>query len=219
MIYWPNKLAPVSVAINLAPRSLGGSAAISGMQQNVSSSAGVWIIAYEGIAVVGADRIKMWRAIQAQTDGRVNKIVLPIRNTSQLRPGGKLYGGKIGFSDGGSFSDGSQYASDIGATMGADAARGATEITIAGPVSLLDAGQHFSIGERLHIIKYLGDVTSTSAAVKVSPPLREAAVAGTSLNFIRPVCTVRLGSDTEMDLTLTANRYGSPTVRFVEDLS
>ncbi len=218
MIYWPSKLAPLSVACNPAPRSLAGTPSLSGLQQNVASFAGVWMIAFEGVGITEAAQIKLWRAVQAQADGRINKLVVPVRDISGLRPGGNLYREATDFGDGAAFDDGATYEGDIDATV-AIAARGATEITIDGPVSLLDAGQNFSIGERLYRIKSVGEISGTTVSVKIWPPLREAAIADTPLNFLRPVCTVRLATDNEMDLTLIAGKFAAPTVRFIEDLS
>ena len=57
-----------------------------------------------------------------------------------------------------------------------------------------------------------------TGAMKFRPPLREAVVAGTELNFDDPVCRMRLASDDAMDLELALRRFGNPTVNFLEDV-
>ncbi|MNL55779.1 hypothetical protein D3C87_1792130 [compost metagenome] len=51
------------------------------------------------------------------------------------------------------------------------------------------------------------------------PPLREPVLAGTELNFTRPVCRMRLATDDAMQIDLDLNRRGFPSLDFVEDLA
>lgn len=215
MIYWPPLLAPLSVAVDVLNRSVAGTPSLSGLSQHVVSSAGVWAITYTGVGLTGPARIKTWRAIQALAEGRVNRIVVPIRERSYLKPATRSH---APHEDDAPHDDGADYAGDVDAVVAADAPRGATTLRIATAVAaLVDAGQHCSVRDRLYRIKTVDDVTAGVATVRVWPPLREAVTAGAVVALVSPTCTVRLASDGEMDHALSALQSAAPTVRFIED--
>lgn len=229
-LYWPTAvLRPQSVSAPfLAPRTLAGSASINGQTQVSATDAGVWVYSLTNIELFDRQRVLCWRAIEGLLEGRLTPINVP------------LYGYELGYapyaldldyatllvpvphSDTSYFSDGGGYVggiADINA-VGSAALR-ATSMTVTvtyGPT--LQSGMIFSIdhatkGPRWYKVR---TYDSSTGAMTFRPPLREAIVAGTRLEFDRPTCRMRLASDAEMTLDLDYNTIGYPSVSFVEDL-
>lgn len=60
-------------------------------------------------------------------------------------------------------------------------------------------------------------ITGGFPTVTIRPPLREATLIGTRVEFDYPKCVMRLASPDAMDLGLELRTFGRSTVRFVED--
>lgn len=222
VLEWPvHVLTPRTLAVDLAPRTLAGAASVNGNTQVVSSSAGLWSIAYGEIPVLDEDAIKCWRALVALLEGRLTPIRVTISRMYQ--PAGSaeadgLYGGGTPHSDGTLFSDGTGYVERvIDVQLTAGMAKGATSAAIAiNYADEIEPGQHFSIGDRLYRIKSIVYTDTDRASITFTPPAREAASTGAQLEFDDPSCLMRLASDREMDLPLDFNRWAYPSVTFIE---
>lgn len=221
-IRWPiGVLSPQDVMFDIAPRSLSAPASVSGQSQVVSSDAGIWKAMFANIYVKGEARVLTFRAISNLLEGRLGTILVPFCRGYQpvlTEPEG-LYE-PVPHSDDTFFSDGSGY---VGATVEATLVSGIAARSVSATLDIayggtLQPGQHFSIGERGYRLRTVVYTDADTAAITFRPPLREAATAGTRLEFDDPVVRMKLASDSEMDLELQLRRFGRPTVNFVEDL-
>ncbi|KQT08533.1 hypothetical protein ASG40_11685 [Methylobacterium sp. Leaf399] len=129
-------------------------------------------------------------------------------------------GNGIPHSDGTLHSDGTGYAQSYsGATLTDAVPMNATQIRISLAVGLrLLPGMRFSMsGGRLHEI---ADLVAWDGAgiwtVRIGPWTAAAWPAGTALEFEKPVCRMRLASDESGALSLSLNRFATPTIEFVE---
>lgn len=219
---WPiDVLKPRKLNFNLAPRSLSGAPSVSGAVQVVSSDAGIWKATLENLGVYDIQRVKAWRGIANLLEGRLRPIVVPL--TSRYQPIPDAYRpllAPVPHSDHAFLGDGSGYVSQIiDASLASSVALRAVSASInISHADHLEPGQDFSIGERLYRIRTVTYTSDTTANITFRPPLREAATAGTRLEFDQPVCRMRLATDGEMDLDLDLDRWGFPSVNFVEDV-
>lgn len=212
-LLWPRKiLPPQNPMFDLAPMTVGGPVSQDGLSDVIAGDAGFWKVTFGSVVVTTRERVMTWNAIKAKLQGRLYPILVPYCSAYQPLP--RTSNG-VPHSDGTSFSDDTLYRSGITeAKLVSDMAKDAVfcAVTRKG-FDGLQAGHRFSIGERLYEVTDI-----TPSRIYFQPPAREAAIAGTVLNFDNPVCRVRLASDREMALTLEGNRRAFPTVNFVEDL-
>jgi hypothetical protein len=215
MIAWPPLLTPRSIEFTFDSRSRSGGVSINGLEQLVASGGGVWRARLISIPVVTETKRRVWRAIQAQTQGRAKEVLVPVFCIDQP----EMIGG-IPHSDGTFFSDGSGYSQgSISAELTEDAPLRATQITLNVAGSSIDPGHYFEIGNgRLHTISALVEEDGDEKTFDIWPPLREAATAGSSANFSDPKCRMRLATDDAMKAEFELGRFAFPTVEFIEAL-
>jgi len=204
--------------------NLSGPVSGSGAADVISGDAGFWRASYGSVVVTTRDRVLTWRAISAKLRGRLYPILVPFCGMYQPYPldalGKPIFTSTVPHSDGSYFSDGSGYLSGmIRATLDTalpvHAISGNVTVDVAGTIQ---PGHVFSFGERMYEILDAEYLDETHITLTWQPPLREAVAAASELNFDRPVCRMRLVSDSEMQLQLDMNKRGFPTVNFVEDL-
>jgi len=216
-LMWPiRRLRAQNFSLDLAPRSLAGSASISGASQVVASDAGIWKATLGNIVIRSREDRLAFRGLAALLEGRLTPILIPVCRGDQPWPTGADYS-EVPHSDGTLFSDGTGHEGtviDVTADQNAPVRNGQFRINVnrAGPIQ---SGQHFSIGERLYRVR---TYDTSTRILTFRPLLREAVSDGDRLEFDNPVGRFRLASDSEMDLELQMRRFGSPTVNFVEDL-
>lgn len=219
-ILWPvHILRPQNVAFDIAPRSLAGPSSVSGFSQVVASDAGIWKARFGSVIVNSRDRVLAWRAIDALLEGRLNPILVPLCRAYQPVPD-DFVDDDVPHSDDAPFDDETEYDGSVisvllAADMAVRAVSGSVNIEYAGT---LQPGQHFSLGERLYRLRSVTYTGADTADITFRPPLREAATAGSILEFDNPVCRMRLASDQEMNLELAGRRRAAPTVNFIEDI-
>jgi hypothetical protein len=221
-IRWPDSiLRPQNVAFDIAPRSLAGPSSVSGYTQTVASDAGIWKATYGNIIIRNRQSVLAHRAISALLEGRLGTILVPLCRAYQPVPDGAVAAGlyeDVPHSDESLFDDDTGYVGTvIDVVAAAPAAARAVSMTVtvnyAGDI---EPGQHFSVGDgRLYRVR---SFNADTGAMTFRPPLREAVAAGEALNFDDPCCRMRLAEDSGMDLELSLRRFGSPTVKFIEDL-
>lgn len=189
---WPVAiLPPGAISRRIAARSLSGTVSLSGFTQRIAVPASAWLIAYENIPVTTPERIRTWDGLEASLDGGAVPILVPL-------------------------VEGDMAPAATGTMVGA-AAVGATVVTIAKTGDQIQAGHHFSIGERLYRVAKVILITGNDHQVSIRPPLREAVANGATVDFGDLKCKCRLASDDEMNLVLRPPRLGFASVRFVED--
>ena len=219
-IYWPNDiLVPRNISVSLLSATVKGNPSLSGVTQRSASDAGRWRISMTGIPVATDTKIKLWRAIENLVEGQLGQIVIGI-NDLERSPTPLGFEDPIPFSDGSLFSDGSGLSQTMyAAQLGAAASLGATEVTIdVINGALPDAGQFFSLGVHLYMIKRIVSSTATSVTVKISPPLRLAAAENDVTDFTRPKLLCRLASDDAMALPpLDFGRWTYADLELIED--
>ncbi|WP_374307551.1 hypothetical protein [Methylocella sp.] len=79
-----------------------------------------------------------------------------------------------------------------------------------------EAGQHFSLGRRLHRVVAVTPTGDGLAEIVIRPWLREAQPLMARLDFDDPACLCRLEKDDGMSLDLDLWKFASPSVSFVE---
>lgn len=226
---WPPALRFSEVMLELRGLSRSGGQSLYGQEQIVASPAARWV---GSMTVPVADRsygpkdrqdaVLAWRHMKS--GGRASVILVPASDGRGPAHRGRAVpcSYTVPHSDKSTFSDGSGYSQSFTAgVLAAPAAMNATEllITIGNNLRLLP-GMRFSMpGGRLHeisdIIAWDGGVTW---AIRISPWTTAAWPAGTALDFDRPVCRMRLASDDTGSLSLSLNRFATPTIEFVEAL-
>lgn len=219
MIDWPRSFCPMEITIEVLSRSILGPPSLTGAQQATSSSTGVWRATLSGIPLHNGERVRRWRALEAQIEGRSNAICVPFRANSWSAPvpaGGRM-SVRVLHSDGTTFSDGAGYASHLGSTVVGGGTIGGSTLSFASAgLGELLPGHMFSVGCRLYRVK---TATKTDGiwSVTVWPALREAIPIGARVDFYRLRCKMRLATDTEMTAPLLLGRTGVATVSFIED--
>lgn len=224
MISWPlESLTPNAVSMVPNFRNSSGSTSLSGASQIVGSASGLWEAKLVEVALRRASDVVLWEEIEIKLEGRLNPILIPImEGKRQPFPDGYTgpYEG-IPFDDNAFFDDDTGfYEAVIKATLAAPLARNATAASIAISTGRpLRPRDYFSIGDRLYRIKTIESVAGGVHTVKFWPRAREAAASGTTVEFDRPVCKMRLKTDTEMAVDKDLSKFAAPTIEFVEDLS
>lgn len=220
---WPvNVLRPQRLSFDLAYRSLAGPSSISGVGQVVASDAAIWKAAFEQVIIrKGTSAVLAFRAISTLLEGRLNPVIVPVCPAYQpFDPEWRGVLNGVPHSDRSPFSDGGLYRSrliDIRLSSNIPLRGTTANVSIIVGVNL-QPGQHFSIGDRLYRIRTVQMTGENTATITFRPPAREPVSAGTELEFDRPVCRMRLASDSEMDLSLDTNPWAYPSVRFIEDV-
>lgn len=227
---WPYKiLRPKTATPHLAERTMAGSASISGRTQISITDSGAWFCDYKGFPVVDRQRVLLWRAVQAELEGRAYPINVPLYNFEvafspiALDLDWETLLTAVPHSDSAYFSDGGGYAidelTDIVTSAAASLRATSIDITVTyGPTlqpGMIFEFRHPTKGSRWYLVK---SYDSDTGILTFRPPLREAVSSGDKLRFTNPLCQMRLTSDDAMRLTLDTPGLGFPDVSFSEDL-
>lgn len=216
MDFWPwDLLTPRSELWRLQGMTLNGGVTLAGTATvGRTDGGGIWV-GEQTFLLHARDQIKAARAIEATLDGGVGKIVAWSFEEPFAPDGLSL--SEVPHSDGSPFSDGSEYLTvPNGAVTTADAALRATTLSITMVAGVIQGGERFSIvhptkgWRRYTVSRVEGD------EITIRPPLREAALSGTELNFLRVGCACRLANPEEFFGALDASRIVEVTARWVE---
>lgn len=209
------------VTFHLSGQSLDPGESISGAQTIVPTLRGKWM-ATASFVLHGEAATLQWQAFLAQMQGRIGTTLVPAR--SRYRP--KDRDGKpLPFCDIANIK-GAQTWEHFGfentdiprITLASPAALRATELSLTLNDSTgLRPGQFFSLGDRLHRVQHHWQ-PGNGHRVMIEPPLRAAAPAGAVLEIAKPVCRMRMTSETEGLFDQSLNRLPSVTVNFMEAL-
>ena len=205
----------------LVGQSLETQESISGIDTIIPTMRARWQ-ATVGFALKGEPATLQWQAFLAQMEGRVGTTLVPVR--SRFRPRDRD-GQGLPFCDTGRLA-GAQTWEHFGfantevtrISVAAAAPLRATQIDL----TLVDStglrpGQFFSIGERLHQVQQHWRVAGVPT-IMFQPPLRQAVAAGTRIEIERPVCKMRMVSETEGGFVHSLDVFPTVTVNFVEAL-
>lgn len=229
-ITWPSSvLKATGGRVRIVSMNIGGGRAFSGGEQVVASDAGLYALTMGPIHVTSNEQVKAWNTMEAVLGGRSNTALVPALDCKRApwplvngKPVTDL--GNVPFSDGTFFDDGSGFGQlVIAATAESDIEAGAVAAVIRiARGGALEAGHHFSVGERLfRIVRILSANPSGQDvvySVKLALPAREAVGAGSTLNFDNPMFRAVLATDDEMALDLHLFKFGMATINWVEDV-
>lgn len=206
---------------HLTGQSLDMAESISGAQTTVPTLRGKWMASCN-FALHGEAATLQWQAFLAQMQGRIGTTLVPAR--SRYRP--KDRDGKpLPFCKIANIRD-AQTWEHFGLTntpiarirLAAAAALRATELSLDLVNSTgLRPGQFFSIGDRLHRVQHHWQ-PGNAHRVMIEPPLRAAAAEGARLEIERPVCRMRMTTETEGLFDQSLNVMPGVTVNFMEAL-
>lgn len=228
-ISWPVAVLPRSSLWMPESQSRSGGQSILGQEKIVASTAGRWR-ARIGAPVVTENAVLSWRAFVASMNGRVGTVLMP--RFEHYGPkdmnGKRLDYQEAAFWQNGQFDDdglafdlsgwGQDY-SEANGTLAANAALGATQISVTWPegVQGIRPGQYFGIGQRLYIAKQVWEVEEGDPSqVTFWPPLRAAASTGTVVIIDKPVCLMRFAQDATGELELDFGRWSQGGLELVE---
>lgn len=209
--------------VDIEQASVSGGVALNGDEDVIATDGGGrWTADMPDIALNRREKIMAWRGFKSATGGGIDPFVFPICDARHQPTLGR---GRVPHSDGSSFSDDSLYAStDCTAELSADAALRATTISIAITAlgKPLIGGERFTIDHptmrhRCYQIGRISAQTDEAATFQFHPPLREAAVSGTEVDFNDPRFVARI--DGSMRAPLANPRFAAGAVRVVEDFT
>lgn len=201
---------------------VSGGTALNGTEDQIASDGGgKWYADLGDADLYSRDRVMLWRAFKSAISYGAAPFVFPVCDIRHQPTHGRS---SVPHSDDSPFSDDSLYgAGDCSATVAVDAPLRATHITLNLTTGKpLIGGERFTIDHptmrhRCYQIGRILDQTDTTATVQFHTPLREAAAAGTDVDFMSPRCVMRV--DGRMSAPLSGPRWATGSVRFVEDFS
>ena len=216
---------PEQLTWQLAGAYREGPPSLSQQAARARLDGGGWWQAKPENIFVRDDNAHLWHAVEALVDDGVDEVILDY--ITNLQPWPSVDGtplsslDPIPHSDGSFFSDGSGYMQRIIiAELDADAALRATTLRIDMQYSSpLVGGEPFTIvhptqNERMYRVGTAVQGSDGIWTVTVRPTLREAAVAGTVLDFDRPRC--RMTMQGGMALPLSSPFMGKASLQFIE---
>jgi hypothetical protein len=219
VVYWPyDLLPPEGISLSKRPATVKGSVSISGITQRSTSDAGRWALNLRGFSVATDANIKLWRAIEGLLEGQAGQIVVPFVDLDRA-PATIGYTTSVAYS--GAYLEVDPTASltrNHLATLSADAALGATRVSIAVSAgSAPEPGHVFSLGFHAYQVNRVL-TSSTPYVCDIWPPLRKAAASAVVADFTRPKLLCRLASDDAMALPpLDYGRWTRTDLELIED--
>lgn len=203
----------------LAGQSLETQESISGVETVVPTMRGRWT-ATATFALRGEAATLQWQAFLAQMQGRIGTTLVPCR--ARWRPRDRD-GLGLPFCDTAGLAD-AQTMEHWGF-----ANTEVTRVAVASPAALratqmdltyhdttgLRPGQYFSVGERLHRVQQAWQVANVHR-IMFEPPLRAPVGAGARVEIERPVCKMRMVSETEGIFDQSLDVFPQVQVQFAE---
>jgi len=220
---WPEEtLPPLAIGAFVDVRTITPGPALDGTELIGATSAGVWRIVLDRVAVNSLARRLIWEAVRARLKGRSGLCQVPLYR-GPVAPWPSIAGGRrteVTFADGARFSDGTAFYQQRIVVTAAAASAGATTVVLTQVSgSRIGEGHVFGVGaDRAYEIAAVTSRAGSVVACTISPPLRAALASGTRVDFERPRVRCRLETDDGMAAAFEAGRFAAPSVRFVEVL-
>jgi len=192
----------------------GRETAISGAESIIPSFSGHWTVSISFFIHNEEARLE-WQAFLAQMEGGIGTTLVPV--TLPYRPR-NARGGRASVTEVPEFStfEHWSFVNDARASImvKTDAPLRATDIELTLTDSLgLRPGHSLSIGERFHRVQRSWD---DGAKIRIQPPLRAGAAAGSIVETDNPVCKMRFASEGEGEVDFSLSEIDRPTVKFRE---
>jgi hypothetical protein len=231
IVAWPDVLRPTSFGYYHLDSDVSGGRSVGGGEQFIASPGPRWG-ASMALPIHYDEQVLAVRALRSKLQGRANPVVLPNfdgrRVSWPVEAGtGRVLTPRTASQLVGTYGlEGTAYAgaeippaAEINATVQTSVALRAVQMVInvaqGGPIK---EGQQFGFAARLHEISEIVSLAGTVATVKFWPPLRNAAPAGTILEFTRPKCLMRCVNMGEELGALEMLRWADLNLQFVEYL-
>lgn len=205
--------------VGLERRTISGSVALSGDEDVIAVDGGGRVFAeFAGGPLLEREEMLAWRAFAALAEEGANEFIVPFCDPEH-QP--YLTDHVVAHEDGSEFEDDPDYIGG-GVTPQVFAAavlRATTLSLLITPNRMLLGGEWLSIqhetkGWRAYKIAEMVEQDTTTAVVKVRPPLREAVQAETPVDFANPRCLMRV--EGRVSTRTELGRFGEAAVRFVE---
>jgi hypothetical protein len=215
MLTWPRSLVVArTVEWQLVTPAQPPQASLGGVPQRSYLSGGpYWMLTLSGLVMRGRNAILAGRALQVALLGGAPILVRPCDCRQAPLAIGDSFAPDPA-SDGSPFDDAvAGEDNPIVATIGAAALRAVNlALTMVSGHRAIAGGEQFSVvhtnwGQRMYRLM--------DAAGAIRPPLREAAAGGTSVDFNRPGCVMRLEGDMSIESTIPG-RLHTGRATFVE---
>lgn len=219
-VTFPHLLLRQASQFWLEGMSLEPAQSISGSETIVPTMRARWMATCQFVLHGEASELA-WQAFLAQMEGRVGTTLVPAHY--RWRPRDRD-GHPTAFCDVADLADAQTWEhfgfenTDINrVNVAANAALRATQIDVTLADSTgLRPGQKFSIGERLYRVQAHWQPNNTIHRLMIQPPLREAVTAGTRVEVDKPVCKMRMTTETEGLFDQSLSVLPSVTVNFQE---
>lgn len=204
----------------IAGQSLQTQTGIAGADTVVPTMRGRWM-ASASFVLDGEAATLQWQAFLAQMQGRIGTTLVPVpsRYRPKDRNGRHLpYRRQADVAGAQTWEHfGFETAPRTLCRVASAAPLRATQIDIELPDTTgLRPGQYFSIGERLHQVQAHWQPEVGVHRIMFVPPLREAVVAKASIEIERPVCRMRMVTETEGLFEQLLDPLPVVTVQFAE---
>lgn len=215
-ILWPTTLVPAQILANPVPFTRSGGRSLGGIERVTRTDRGWWSVSYKGVLLQGAASRRTWNALRTYLGGMAGSIAVPVWSFDSNGEGGPVL---TTHSDGSIFSDGSSYAQPtITVEMAVAAEIGDTSVSLRIIDGIDDlVGVRFSYQHALYETGISTSVVGAVWTVSIFPAIRADIPADAALEFDVPTCLVRLATDREMDVSLTAGLVDKVDVAFIED--
>lgn len=216
---------PDPVKVDVVPRVISGGTSLSGDEDVIETDGGGrWEISYGNMDVDGIHLQRVWDAWTSHLAGGAQTVLVPILSLGTApRPvaGGHLADPSDIYADDDFFPTEVRFGSPhIIATVIADATLRATTLQISvAQGARVEPGMKFSVNNRGFKIERVLSRAGMAATCKVSPPAREAIVAGTAANFDWPVVLCRAVIGQDLSAAISLGMFGETSISFVEDTS
>lgn len=200
-VTFPHSALWQAVDFYLSGQSLDTQESISGVETVVPTMRGRWM-ATVNFAMKTEAQVLQWQGFLAQMQGRIGTTLVPVRSRFGTRD---RDGHIVPFCETGGLA-GAQTWEHFGfANSEIDRIEVASAVGLRGTqmdLRLIDStgirpGQFFSIGDRLYRVRQHWETSSFNHRITFDPPLRAPVASGTVLEVGRPVCLMRMISETE----------------------
>ena len=200
-VTFPHRLLRQASQFWVEGQSLDPQQSISGAETVTPTMRGRWLASCQFVLHGEAATLE-WHAFLAQMEGRIGTTLVPAHY--RWRPRDRD-GHPLAFCDVADLADAQTWEhfgfdnTDIRrVSVAASAPLRATQIDVTlGDTTGLRPGQKLSIGERLYRVQAHWQPSDTVNRLMIQPPLRQAAAAGTRVEIEKPVCRMRMTTETE----------------------
>lgn len=205
---WPDSFRPQQMSATIDRPLLKGPKPLDGREQVVASSAGGWMISYDGVPVYGA-LYQAWRGLWVTIAAQGKPVyVSPSLIDNGTAPALTVFSDSTTFSDGTSFA---QSTSDC--SLASAASQGATTISVTNSSARPRVvGDWFELNGRAHVIQAISGSSWT-----IWPPLRANYASGTVLEIDDPRVLAYLTPDGRGNVMNTdARKLTLVSLQFIE---